>query len=93
MGFLLWMIEESEVEVMKKNPDMSVRVRCHKCKKIFEVNLVKEQDIPDGKMVEKRQSCPYCGEDNIIVVPENTATPDTMHREIKEAKVVEGRKV
>ncbi len=71
---------------MSKRPDASVNVRCHKCRKIFVVNLVKEQDIPDGKKVEMVRPCPYCGEDNVFEVEESMAPVDEVYRE-----AVEGR--
>ena len=66
---------------MNKRPDASVKIRCHKCRKIFVVNLVKEQDIPAGKKVEMVRPCPYCGEDNVFEVEESMASIDTVYRE------------
>ena len=73
---------------MNKRPDASVKVRCYSCKKIIDVNLVKEQDMPEGKKVEISRPCPYCGKDNIFGVEESMVPVDTMYRE-----VIPGRKV
>jgi hypothetical protein len=69
---------------MNKRPDASVKVRCynHECRKIFVVNLVKEEDIPGGKKVEMIRPCPYCGKDNVFEVEEGMAPPDDAYREI-----------
>lgn len=75
---------------MSKRPDASVKVRCHECRKIFVVNLVKEQDIPDGKKVEMVRPCPYCGVDNVFEVEESIAQVDAVYREVRE--MVEGRR-
>jgi len=73
---------------MSKRPDASVRVRCCECKKIFVVNLVKAEDMPDGKKVKKIQPCAYCGEDNSIIIPEGMAQRSELFRTVRE--VVEG---
>ena len=74
---------------MSKRPDASMRIRCHKCRKIFVVNLVKEQDIPDGKKVEMVRPCPYCGEDNAFEVAGNLAPVGIIFRTVR--GVIEGR--
>lgn len=85
------MIEESKEEAMSKRPDASVRIRCHnhECRKIFVVNLVKEQHMPDGKKVEMVRPCPYCGKDNAFKVEGNIAPVDVIHRIVR--GVIEGR--
>jgi len=77
---------------MKNNPDMSVRVRCynHKCRKLFEVNLVKGHDTPDGKKVEMIRSCPNCGKDNAFKVAADMAPDSALFRTVREA--IKGRK-
>ncbi|MFC1716341.1 hypothetical protein ACFL6S_21900, partial [Candidatus Poribacteria bacterium] len=74
---------------MSKGPDMSVRVRCHGCKKIFVVNLVKEQDMPDDKKVEMVRPCPYCGEENVFEVAGNVVKADALYRTAR--GVIEGK--
>lgn len=68
---------------MSKRPDASVRVRCCECKKIFEVNLVKAEDMPDGKKVEMVKPCPYCGEENVFEVAGDVAQVSAIYREVK----------
>ena len=76
---------------MNKRPDASVKIRCYNqgCRKIFVVNLVKAEDIPDGKKIEISRPCPYCGKDNMFEVEESMAPIDTMHREVIPGREVE----
>lgn len=67
---------------MDKRADASVKVRCHNCRKIFVVNLVKEQDIPDGNRVEISRPCPYCNEANLFTVEESMVPVDIVYREV-----------
>ena len=73
---------------MNKRADTSVKVRCHSCRKIFVLNLVKAQDIQGGNRVEMSRPCPYCAENNLFEVEKNMAPVDTVYR-----KVISGRKV
>jgi len=78
---------------MNKRPDASVKIRCYndECRKIFVVNLVKEQDIPGGNKVEISRPCPYCGKDNIFEVEESAVPVEEAYRKVipgREATVV-----
>ncbi|MBI1926688.1 hypothetical protein HYR99_20905 [Candidatus Poribacteria bacterium] len=76
---------------MDKRPDASVKIRCYNpgCRKIFVVNLVKEQDIPDGNKVEISRPCPYCGKDNLFVVEARMVPVDSVYREVIPGREVE----